>query len=77
MSILFVVAFVSFYLLAILALATILVFASAAVMHWFPSSKLTAWLNYIWFDPVEQPDDIYNAIAGDCITPRGDKNGTN
>lgn len=70
MNALLVAAVISFFLLAILAVATILVFASAAIMHWLPNSKLTAWLNDIWFDPVEQPDDIYNPIAGSCITKK-------
>lgn len=74
MSILFVAAFISFFLLAILSVMTILVFASAAVMHWLPNSKLTKWLNDIWFDPVEKPDDIYgSAQAGDCLSPKEKK----
>lgn len=52
MSILFVAAFISFFLLAILSVATILIFASAAVIHWFTNSELTKQLNDIWFDPV-------------------------
>lgn len=74
MSILFVAAFISFFLLAILSVMTILVFVSAAVMHWLPNSKLTKWLNDIWFDPVEQPDDIYGSMqAGDCLSPKVQK----
>lgn len=74
MSILFVVAFISFFLLAILSAGTILIFASAAVMHWFPNSELTKQLNDIWFDPVDHPDDIYgSAKSGDCLSPKEQK----
>lgn len=74
MNALLVAAVIGFFFLAILSVITILVFVSAAVMHWLPNSKLTKWLNDIWFDPVEQPDDIYGSIqVGDCISPKVQK----
>jgi hypothetical protein len=74
MNALLVASVIGFFFLAILSAITILVFASAAVMHWFPNSELTKQLNDIWFDPVEQPDDIYgSAKAGDCLSPKEQK----
>lgn len=65
---------VALFLSSILAAGLLAGIISALIMHYLPSTKAAKWLNSIWFDDEEAPDEIYNSIgnvkAGDCITKK-------
>jgi hypothetical protein len=64
------IVFIVWFFGSILMGAIGLILSSSLVMQYLPNTRLAKWLESIWIDPEEKPDDIFNAKAGDCIRPR-------
>jgi hypothetical protein len=62
--------FIAFIGFGILVVAVLLIFSSAIIMQYMPNTRLAKWLDGIWIDPDEKPDDVFNPKVGDCIKPR-------
>lgn len=60
--------YISFFCIALAAAAILSAVISALIMYGFPESKLAKWLDGVWFDAEETPDEIWNHKAGDCIS---------
>jgi hypothetical protein len=72
------VFYISGFFTALFLVAFFLAVLSAFIIYYLPDTRIAKWLESKWFDPIERNDTTYENIkVGDCITPRGDKNGTN
>ena len=67
-EVLFLVGWISFLLIGLMAVGVVLVLISAVIMYGFPKSKLAEWLDGVWFDKEETTNEIWNHKAGECIS---------
>lgn len=65
-------------IVALFVVGVFLAVLSAFIIYYLPETGISRWLASMWFDPIENNEQKYENIrVGDCITPRGAKNGTN
>lgn len=72
------IIYVSGFIVALFVAGVFLAVLSAFIIYYLPETGLAKWLASIWLDPIESSDQACENIkVGSCITPKGDKNGTN
>lgn len=67
-DILTLVLYISFFCIALAAAAILSAVVSAFIMYGFPESRAAKWLDGVWFDAEETPDEIWNHKADECIS---------
>ena len=64
------VMIISFLIIALFAAGILVAVFSAIIIYAMPNTRAAKWLEGVWFDDEETPDDVWNYKAGEVISPK-------